>query len=134
MHYVSKKMVVALNKMVVELSGGTAMEDNIRPGQNLGFVEQISSNTLFGEKIYHSIFEQAAAYLFYIIKNHPFFDGNKRTALITAITFLEWNQILFSPLNEDQVFDFVMAVAGGDNQPDKIIPEVSKWLEQMSLT
>lgn len=32
-----------------------------------------------------------AAYFFYIIKNHPFVDGNKRTGLLTAITFLEIN-------------------------------------------
>ena len=45
----------------------------------------------------------AAAYLCYILKNHCFVDGNKRTALATAVTFLQWNNILFSPFDADKV-------------------------------
>ncbi len=39
------------------------------------------------------IFDVAAIYLFHIIKNHPFIDGNKRTGLTTALTFLHANNI-----------------------------------------
>ncbi|PYJ45409.1 MAG: hypothetical protein DME80_02865 [Verrucomicrobia bacterium] len=38
--------------------------------------------------------EIAAAHLFYICRNHPFFDGNKRTALGTCLVFLETNEVL----------------------------------------
>jgi death-on-curing protein len=41
-----------------------------------------------GEYRYENIFEMAAAYGFHICKNHPFFDGNKRTALVAIYTFL----------------------------------------------
>jgi death on curing protein len=48
----------------------------------------------FGGELLHSgIFEMAAAYLFHIIQNHPFVDGNKRTGLSCALTFLEINGI-----------------------------------------
>lgn len=134
MHYVSKRMIVTLNKMVVELSGGTAFENNMRPGQNLGFIETITTNSVFGSPIYSNIFEQAAAYLFYITKNHPFHDGNKRTALISAITFLEWNGILFSPLDEDKVFHYIMAIGGGENKPEVLITEIAQWLKLTSLS
>lgn len=36
----------------------------------------------------------AAAYLFHVVKNHPFVDGNKRTGLAVALTFLEVNGVL----------------------------------------
>ena len=44
-----------------------------------------------GKSPYADMVEIAAAYLFYICKNHPFLDGNKRTAMMAAIVFLRLN-------------------------------------------
>ncbi len=45
-----------------------------------------------GEEFFHAFpFEMAAAYLYHIVQNHPFVDGNKRTAFAAALTFLELN-------------------------------------------
>ena len=109
MKYVNKKMVIAINKLCIELTGGEEFggKSNMYEGQSLGFVEGIVINKIFGKKRYKTIFHQAAAYLYFILKNHPFVDGNKRTALATAVTFLEWNDRIFSPFNEDEVFDFI---------------------------
>jgi death on curing protein len=46
-----------------------------------------------GKSPYADIVEVAAAYLFYICRNHPFMDGNKRTAMMAAIVFLRLNGI-----------------------------------------
>ena len=43
--------------------------------------------------LHEDIFLMAAAYAFHICQNHPFFDGNKRTALASALVFLELNEI-----------------------------------------
>lgn len=134
MKFVNKRMVIVINKISVELSGGTcASGNNIRCGQNLGFIEQIHANCIFGMPLYPDIYHQAAAYMFYIIKNHVFLDGNKRTGLATAIAFLEWNGIVFSPFDEDSVFDFVIAIAGGENDSRKVVPHIAAWLKDMSL-
>ncbi len=44
-----------------------------------------------GEYLHQDIFEMAAAYAFHIAENQPFLDGNKRTALVYALTFLDIN-------------------------------------------
>jgi len=44
-----------------------------------------------GEYLHGTVFEMAAAYLFHLARNHPFVDGNKRTALICALVFLGLN-------------------------------------------
>jgi death-on-curing protein len=44
-----------------------------------------------GEYLYKDIFQMAAAYTFGIVKNHPFFDGNKRTGAAAGILFLDYN-------------------------------------------
>jgi death-on-curing protein len=46
-----------------------------------------------GKSVYTDIIEVAAAYLFFLCRNHPFVDGNKRTALGACIIFLRLNGI-----------------------------------------
>lgn len=47
--------------------------------------------TFDGEDLYSSAFDKAAALFESLCKNHPFIDGNKRTAFVSSITFLEIN-------------------------------------------
>ena len=47
--------------------------------------------TFGGKSTYSSAVEIAAAYLFYLCRNHPFIDGNKRTALGACVVFLKLN-------------------------------------------
>ena len=54
----------------------------------------------------------AAAYLFHIVKNHPFVDGNKRTGLVTALSFLGINEVSI-PSESPRFYDITMAVAEG---------------------
>ena len=67
----------------------------------------------FGGKYLHKdLFEQAAAYAFHLCQNHPFVDGNKRTALATALVFLDLNGIeLNDPKKE--LYELMMKVASG---------------------
>jgi len=46
-----------------------------------------------GKSPYEDLVEMAAAYLFYLCRNHPFIDGNKRAALGTCLVFLQLNGI-----------------------------------------
>jgi death-on-curing protein len=59
------------------------------------------------------ICELAAAYLFGIVKNHPFVDGNKRTGLAAADTFLYFNGLDMEAEQEDLI-QFVTMVAAGE--------------------
>ena len=54
----------------------------------------------------------AAAYLFHIAQNHPFVDGNKRTALASALVFLLMNEVEMDS-SEDDLTDLVLGVAEG---------------------
>lgn len=127
--FVSKRMVVVLNRMCVELSGGMgASRTNLRPGASLGFVERIHANELFGERLYPDLFHQAAAYMFHVIKDHVFTDGNKRTGLAAAVTLLEWNGVRLGPFDEESAYAFVIDVAAGPNDPEGAIPRIAAWL------
>jgi len=66
-----------------------------RPGlRDLGLLQSalaMPETTFEGEFLHGTVFEMAAAYLFYLARNHPFVDGNKRTALMSALVFLGLN-------------------------------------------
>jgi death-on-curing protein len=72
--------------------------------------------TFGGELLHPTLPEQAAAYLFHLVKNHPFVDGNKRTAFAVMVTFLRVNGYRLS-LSNGEAYDLVMQVAQG--QVDK---------------
>lgn len=60
-------------------------------------VEAIVANinsSYFGEEIYDSSGEKAVAYLYFIIKNHPFVDGNKRTACLVFSIVCDLNGLI----------------------------------------
>lgn len=65
-----------------------------------------------GDPIMPDPVEIAAAYLFYICRNHPFVDGNKRTALATCLVFLAANELLPpQPLSVDDWEQLTLDVA-----------------------
>jgi death on curing protein len=67
----------------------------------------------FGGRYLHSdLLEMAAAYLFHIVQNHPFIDGNKRTGTVAAIVFLALNGIELQA-DETQLEQLVIDVAKG---------------------
>lgn len=68
--------------------------------------------TFGGELLHPTLAEQAAAYLYHLAKNHPFVDGNKRTAFAVMVTFLRLNGARLN-LSNDQAYDLVMGVAQG---------------------
>jgi death-on-curing protein len=63
-----------------------------------------------GEFLNRDLFEMAAAYLFHIVQNHPFVDGNKRTGTATALVFLEMNGVAIDA-DEDELVALVLDVA-----------------------
>ena len=63
-----------------------------------------------GDFLHRDIYEMAAAYAFHICQNHPFIDGNKRTALATALVFLDINGISISD-SEGKLYEATMDIA-----------------------
>jgi death-on-curing protein len=68
--------------------------------------------TFAGEHLHGTIAEMAAAYLFHIVQNHPFVDGNKRAGLAAAIAFLGLNDLQIEA-DEDALVELVLGVASG---------------------
>jgi death on curing protein len=101
--------VLALHADQVARHGG-------RPGiRDLALLESAVAApkaTFGGELLHGTLPEIAAAYLYHLVRNHPFVDGNKRAGLAAAIAFLGLNDLWLEG-EEDDVVDLVVAVATG---------------------
>lgn len=68
--------------------------------------------TFGGAYLHGTIDDMAAAYLFHIGRNHPFIDGNKRTALACALAFLRLNGVRVVA-DEDELYELVIGCVEG---------------------
>ena len=86
--------------------------------------------TMMGRPLITDPIETAAAYLFYLCRNHAFVDGNKRTALATCLVFLESNGLLsVTKLPADQWEEFVLSVAASKLDRDATTRRLRKLLK-----
>jgi death on curing protein len=83
--------VKAIHAEVLAAHGGGA---GLREEALLESAAAAPQATMMGEALFTDSVEIAAAYLFYLCRNHPFVDGNKRTALATCLVFLSENDLL----------------------------------------
>ena len=89
--YLTVAAVKAIHLHVLAAHGGAT---GIREETLLESAVAAPQASMMGQPLISDPIEIAAAYLFYICRNHPFIDGNKRTALAACLVFLEENRLL----------------------------------------
>ncbi len=92
------EIVREIHAEVIQRFGGLR---GVRDENLLASAVLAPQSTFGGKSPYADIIEIAAAYLFHLCRNHPFLDGNKRTAMMAAIVFLRLNGIEPAPDNND---------------------------------
>ena len=123
MIYLSLEQIIELHDALIEKFGGLI---GIRERGLLESAVAAPMMAVFGEELHKTIYNKAAAYLFYITKNHAFLDGNKRTAAAAALTFLRANG-KSTKYDVDEFLEFVVSVAEGQADLDTI----SDYLEKV---
>lgn len=80
-----------------------------------------------GEMFHRDLYEMASAYAFHIAQNHPFLDGNKRTAITSALVFLKMNGVAIKD-PEGQLLEVMRRMASGQMKK----PEFASILKNLS--
>jgi len=86
--HVTVDIVEEIHAEAIRQFGGL---DGVRERALLESAVAAPQATFAGESVFRDVVEVAAAYLFYLCRNHPFLDGNTRAALGTCIVFLRVN-------------------------------------------
>jgi death-on-curing protein len=122
--FLTEDGVLEIHHDLIKRFGGS---DGLRDRNMLLSAVEMPKASFGGQFLHEDLFEMAAAYLFHLVQNHPFVDGNKRTGASVAVVFLDANGI---ELVADKVDygDLVLEVAQG--QLDKTA--IANFLRQHS--
>lgn len=107
---------------LVRYGGGAGIRDIELLKSALG----MPAATYGGEFLHTGVYEMAAAYLFHLVKNHPFMDGNKRVGAVAALVFLSLNGYDFDA-PEDDFAELVLAVARGEIDKAEVAVFMRRW-------
>lgn len=120
--YLTVKDVLLLHDLAIEAAGGS---HGLR---DLGLLESALGRpqaAFDGEDLYPTIFLKAGAFLHSLLRNHPFVDGNKRTSMYAAMTFLELNGYQFIA-KQKEVVTFALQI-----ENEKLsVEEIAEWLKK----
>ncbi len=124
MRHLTKEQILLIHSMLVDETGG--MHGVLDHGALLS-IEALPKQKVFGKEIYPTVFDKAAAYAKFIIANHPFLDGNKRTGISASLVFLENNGYI-TEANRGEIEDYAVKIA-----LEKLeISEIAVWLKKHS--
>lgn len=109
MKFLRLEQVLDLQYGMIEKYGGL---QGIRDLNLLKSSIEMPKSMMFGEYLHPTIYDKAAAYLYHIACNHPFVDGNKRTASACALIFLSMNNVSLN-INQESYEELILDVAKG---------------------
>jgi death on curing protein len=115
--YISFEFVLSLHDQLIEEYGGAK---GILNEGLLHSALEMPKARFNGRDLHRTIYDKTAAYLFHLIKNHPFIDGNKRTASMTALVFYATNFKGGFGIFDDEYQDLILSVAQGNAKKKEI--------------
>ena len=125
--WIAYNSVLAMHKRQIAEHGGA---DGLRDeGLLLSALARPENLNAYGENV--DLAALAASYAFGIAKNHPFLDGNKRTALVVAVTFLNLNGYDFDASSEE-TYTMFLGLAEGSISEDDLAVWFRNQLRQLS--
>jgi len=111
--FVSRATVDTLHRNSLEQHGG---QDGLRNEHGLeSALAQPQHVFAYG---HGDLADMAAAYAYHLAENQPFIDGNKRTAVLAALYFLELNGVNSSPITNAELYDAMIGIA--EKRLDKV--------------
>lgn len=117
--YPSAQEVREIHEFVIQLYGGTF---GLREEGLLESALASPRQTMFDEELYPDLAAKAAILLIGLAKNHPFVDGNKRTAFLATLRFLEINGYTLAAA-EDELFNLIQNIVSSQVEKE----QVTKW-------
>lgn len=123
--YLTPEQVLFIHSRLVQETGGA---HGVRDLSMLLSALGRPQVTFEGNDLYSNIYSKAAALMDSLIRNHPFIDGNKRTAIASAAIFLHLNGYSLIVTNEEMVH-FTLVCA----RSKVTLEEISAWLKQFCV-
>jgi death on curing protein len=125
--HLSVEIVREIHAEAIKTFGGL---NGIRDEALLASAVFAPQSSFGGKSPYTDLIDVAAAYLFYLCRNHPFVDGNKRTAMGAAIVFLRLNGMETAP-DSEKWERLLLDVAAGKRDRDQTTQYLRKLAKRL---
>lgn len=126
MEYLEKEDVLRINFLTIRHVGGNFVPPaNFLHEENLDYLLEAVQAEMFGAPLYPEIYQKAGLYMYNIICNHIFQDGNKRTGLEAALLFLQLNGYDLV-MDDEPLTQFTLDVASGKHS----LETVQAWFQE----
>ncbi|QAA19834.1 type II toxin-antitoxin system death-on-curing family toxin [Enterococcus faecium] len=120
MRYLSTKEIIKINaKVILRYS----------PGEMIGVKD---ANALDMAVIYPEVYEKAAILAINLAKKHPFHNGNKRTALVAMLLFLQLNNCSVA-FSRQEAVDFIIMITTSSLDFDSLKSKITNYLRQTAI-
>ncbi|MEX0895599.1 MAG: type II toxin-antitoxin system death-on-curing family toxin [Patescibacteria group bacterium] len=120
--FISIEEVVIIHERMIEIGGGSS---GIRDIELLHSAIERPKASFSGKYVYNSVIEMGSAMLQSLAKNHPFVDGNKRTAFFATLRFFEKNNYRFA-LKNSEIVTFMVSV----DTKSLSVEEITDWFNE----
>ena len=116
MKQLSKKHILALHRALINEFGG---QDGVRDEGLLESAISTPFQTFAGQELYLSLIDKGVRLGYGLIKNHPFFDGNKRIGTHAMLVFLQINGVALE-YTQEELLGIILAVADGSSSANQL--------------
>lgn len=115
--FIPYEVIIRFHEDQIKLYGGS---HGIRDKDLLESALAQPEASFGGEYVHRTIFEKAVAYGYHICKNHPFYDGNKPTALLAMLIFLDVNGWILKA-DKQLLYATVVELASGKLEKEELV-------------
>ena len=116
LNFLDIEQVLEIHGNLIDRYGGSA---GVGDAGLLHSALAMPQSSFGGAPLHKDVFEMAAAYLFHLVQNHAFVDGNKRVGAAAAIIFMALNDVEIEA-DEDGLVELTLAVAKGERGKQEI--------------
>ncbi|WP_125568773.1 type II toxin-antitoxin system death-on-curing family toxin [Companilactobacillus insicii] len=125
MIYLTKEEYIEINKLVLMKSNN--MNIGIQYSQGLDLIVEQPRQAVFGRELYPNLWIKASFIIQKLTKKHIFNDGNKRTALLSGLTFLSVNGHILS-FTADEGEELILSVTNSTDDEETMVA-LAEWLK-----
>lgn len=122
MQYLTEKDIITLNVYVIS-NYSPKEQQGVKDPNALNMLVNMPKQYVFGKEIYETLELKAASLVYNLVQKHVFFNGNKRTALISLGVFLNMNGYQLTVSNIEAA-DYMVEIATEDLQES----DIEKWI------
>lgn len=125
MKRLTKSQILQLHHELIERFGGV---HGLQDEGLLSSAINAPFQTFSGNDLYPSILEKAAKLTYYLVKNHPFIDGNKRIGALSLTLFLKLNNVNLH-YSHQELIEIILQLASGELSSSELFQWISAHVE-----